>query len=69
MEAVDVVPLQAGDLLQDVHTGDLILLIDKSETESDHEIYDTWNFLNLTAGSHSWWYAAHLEDERDFRRI
>lgn len=60
--------LQAGDLLQDVHNGDLLLLIKKKDyffTDGG----EMWDFWNLTNGVVSWWYEVHLTDEQEFRRI
>lgn len=61
-------PLQPGELLQDVHNGELLLLLRKKDYyfEDDGEM---WDFLNLTRGVFSWWYEVQLEDEIDFRRL
>lgn len=65
-------PLQPGDLLQDIHGEDCVLLLRKNSVyDSSGGGYhiDTWEFWNLTSDSPSWWYAASLENEDEFRRI
>lgn len=62
-------PLVAGDLLLDPLNDEVLLLLRESEMENDGEVFETWDFWNLTRDTRSWWYAAALEDELDFRRL
>jgi len=60
--------LEAGLVLLDTHTDELLLLIKCLSREYYDDTAETlWDFLNLSTGQMKWEWEFVLEDERDFR--